>query len=55
MNPGFNHSSQCTSIMVTNVESLRVLHLIFAEILVHNIKQFLTSWKFETPLNTCNQ
>ena len=56
MNPDFNHTSQCTSIMVINAESLRILHPIFTEILVQKVKQFLTSRKFETPLNTtCDQ
>ena len=42
--------------MLINAESLQSLHPIFAEILVHKVRQFLTSRKFETPLNiTCNQ
>ena len=52
MNPGFNHTSQCTSLRQTNAESLRILHLPFAEILAYKFKQFLTSQKFETPLHT---
>ena len=55
-NPGFNHTNQCTSLRQTNAESLRVLHIIFTEILVHKVKQFLAARKFETPLHTtCNE
>ena len=51
MNSGFNHTSQCTSIMVINAECLRALDPIFAEILVHKVKEFLDSLKVETPLH----
>ena len=56
MNPGFNYTNQCNFLRQTNAESLRVLHLIFTEILVYKFKQFLASRKFETPLHiTCNE
>ena len=56
MNPGFNHTKQCTFLRKINAESLRVLHLIFTEILVCKVKQFLTSRKIETPLHiTCKE
>ena len=56
MNPGFNHTKQCTFIRQTNAESLGVLNLIFAEIMVCKVKQFLASRKIETPLHiTCKE
>ena len=52
MNPGFKHTNQCTFLRQTNAESLRVLQLTFADILVHKVEQFLASRKFETSLHT---
>ena len=49
MNPGFNHGNQYTLSVQTNAESYKVLHPIFAEIIVCKVDQFLTLQKVETP------
>ena len=54
INPGFNHTNQCTAPVQTNTESYKVLHPLFAEILVCKVDQFFASHKsWASTESTC--